>query len=144
VSGSNLILSAQRSARASESLYGLRRLLLVFGVGYPALLFGSLYTTWFVAWAWLGHMPRPGLDDPKYIGLLVDIPYWVTGLLLMGMPGAFLLSVVAVPVLVARQAAPGARFTPGLFALSANFFLWVMALWFLRADPWEVAYWYMD
>ena len=144
MSGSNLILSAQRSARASKSLYGLRRLLLLLGVGYPALLVGSVYTTWLVAWAWLGHMPRPGLDDPKYIGLLVDIPYWVTGLFLMGMPGGFLLSVVAVPVLVARQAAPGARLTPGFFAFSALFFLWVMALWLLRADPWDISLWFFD
>lgn len=56
--------------------------------GYPAFLVTALYGTWITAWCVLGAMPRPSIDDPKYIGFAVDIPYAITGLLMIGFPVA--------------------------------------------------------
>jgi hypothetical protein len=33
----------------------------------PLLLVASLDGQWLLSWAVLGHIPRPSLDDPKYI-----------------------------------------------------------------------------
>ena len=144
MTGSNLVLSSERTKRASARPQRSERLLLLGAYSYPVLVVVSFYLTWFVAWAVLGHMPRPNLDDPKYIGLLVDIPYCVCTLLLMGVPGVMPLSALMAPIALARQAAPGARLARGLIALSALILLWAAALWFLHADPWDVVTWYFD
>ncbi len=33
----------------------------------PVIVLLYLYATWATAWCVLGHLPRPSLDDPKYI-----------------------------------------------------------------------------
>ena len=144
MTGSKLILSSERTARASIRLQGFKKLLLLGAYSYPALYIASLYLTWFVAWASLGHMPRPNLDDPKYIGLLVDIPYFLSMFLLTGVPGAFLLGVLMAPVTAARQAAPGKRFLRWLLALCLLLLLWAVSVLFLMADPWGVSTWIID
>ena len=144
MTGSNLVLSSQRTGGASRRAQRLKKLLLLGAYSYPAFYIASLYLTWFVAWAALGHMPRPNLDDPKYIGLLVDIPYLVTMFLLMGVPMAFLFSVVMAPVAMARQAAPGGRLLRWLLALAVLLLFWAASVWFIQADPWEVGTWFID
>ncbi len=62
---------------------------------YPLVLLASLYLTWFAGWVALGHPPRPSLDDPKYIGLLVDVPYTITMVLLVWAPGAMVTAMLA-------------------------------------------------
>ena len=112
---------------------------------YPALTVASLYLTWLAAWIALGHAPRPSLDDPKFIGLLVDAPYIVTMGMLICAPGAMVLGVGMAPIFVALRAAKGRRrVLLGLIALVALVLLWGAALWILRADPWDVGNWYMD
>lgn len=112
---------------------------------YPVLCVASLYLTWFAAWAALGHAPRPGLDDPKYIGLLVDVPYAVTMGLLNGALGAMLLGVGLTPIAAASRAAKGRRrLVLGLVAPVLLVLLWGATLWFLMADPFDVVTWYAD
>ncbi|MGB2500738.1 MAG: hypothetical protein ACPIA2_13635, partial [Mariniblastus sp.] len=53
---------------------------------YPIWLLGSFYLTWLIAWVQLGHRPRPMLDDPKSIGGIVDIAYYIPGILMTLMP----------------------------------------------------------
>ena len=54
---------------------------------YPIWLLGSFYLTWLIAWFELGHRPRPMLDDSKYSGgILLQIAYYIPGILLMLMP----------------------------------------------------------
>lgn len=112
---------------------------------YPAIFVSSLYLTWFVAWGSLGHAPRPSLDDPKYIGTLVDIPYVVTMALLIGAPGALALGLILTPLVFIRRVAPlGRSVLLGLVATVVLILLWGAALWLLRADPWGVGAWYCD
>ena len=62
---------------------------------YPVWLFLSFYIVWLIGWAELGHRPRPMLDDPKSIGLITSVVYFVPGLLLIAMPVLFCLGMVA-------------------------------------------------
>ena len=51
---------------------------------YPLVFLACLYGQWFLSWYVLGHVPRPSLDDPKYI----DGASWmhpVTSVALMGL-----------------------------------------------------------
>lgn len=132
----------ERTSRLGHKLVGA---LALGAFAYPAILISSLYATWFAAWSALGHAPRPSLDDPKYIGLLVDVPYAVTMAALMGGPAAIVLGLFLVPVMAARRSTGlPRRVLYGLGAVGALALMWVAALWFLRADPWEVVNWYMD
>jgi hypothetical protein len=106
--------------------------------GYPLLLVSSFYSTWIIAWISLGHRPRPMRDDPKHIGIEVDIPYLISGLLLIGIPVAVLLG-LALQLLVARRS----RSQKLLWSLLL-IVLWSLTIAFLRWDPWLVGEWYMD
>lgn len=112
---------------------------------YPVLMLASLYTTWLVAWAVLGHPPRPSLDDPKNISTLVDIPYFVTMFLIIAMPGAMVLAVGLTPL---HFRTPGGskgtivgKTTVALLILAA---LWAVTIAVCRLDPWNVSMWYVD
>jgi hypothetical protein len=64
-------------------------------LSYPAVLVLAFLFTWLAGRVSLGHWPRPSLDDPKFIGPLVDVPYTITGVLLVfGLP-AFAVAVLA-------------------------------------------------
>ena len=122
-------------------------------VFYPIGLLVSLYLTWFTAWAVLGHMPRPNLDDPKYISSLVDIPYAATSVLGTCMPGVFMAGLLGVFVL-GRGLAPSlsaswaksdwGKVRVGFVALGCFVVCWGAAVSFFVADPWDVFGWYMD
>jgi len=112
---------------------------------YPALLVGSLYYTWFVAWAVLGYQPRPSLDDPKYISAIVDIPYAMTMIMFMGFPYAAVIGVVMTPVsLASRIQSKSGLIVATLIGFVLLTVLWCAAIGFLRMDPWRVGTWYMD
>ena len=53
---------------------------------YPVWLASSFYVTWIIAWIVLGHRPRPMLDDPKYIGGVMDLVCAIPLIMAMGFP----------------------------------------------------------
>lgn len=116
-----------------------------FAYAYPVLMLASLYTTWFVAWAVLGHSPRPSLDDPKYISTLVDIPYVLTMLLIIAMPGAMIIGAGLTPLhlrsCTSSKSALVAKTGLAFLILAA---LWAATIAVCRFDPWNVSMWYMD
>ncbi|MFT4538671.1 MAG: hypothetical protein ACI841_001531 [Planctomycetota bacterium] len=120
--------------------------ILVWGIyGYPAILITSLYSTWLAGWVALGHMPRPSLDDPKYISLLVDIPYVLTMGLFMVAPGALILGLCLTPIMVIPRSLN--RYRGGwaaVITLLVLVLMWGATFLFLRADPWDVLNWYGD
>ena len=61
---------------------------------YPAIFLGSLYLTWLLAWASLGHFPRASLDDPRGINSMVLVAHDTTLMLLVGIPVALFLSIL--------------------------------------------------
>jgi len=112
---------------------------------YPMLMLGSLYATWLVAWGVLGHPPRPSLDDPKYISVLVDIPYVLTKILMIAMPGAMVLGAGLTPLyLRSHGSSRGVLVAKTSLALLILAVLWAATIAVCRLDPWNVSMWYMD
>ena len=105
---------------------------------YPTVLVAALYGTWLVAWLVLGHMPRPSIDDPKYISVTVDVAYVFAGLLLVGFPAAAIIG-IAMQLSVAQRS-----WLRRLFCSAVLIVVWGFAIAFLRWDPLLVMEWYMD
>jgi hypothetical protein len=120
------------------SAIGAMRFLRVTAWLYPAILVAAFYATWLVAWLFLGHMPRPSLDDPKSISILVDVPYTLTGLLLVAFPAA------AIAGGVMQLSIPQSSWIRRLLGCSFYVAIWISAISFLRWDPLQVGTWFMD
>ena len=110
---------------------------------YPIWLVSSFYLTWLIAWVQLGHRPRPMLDDPKSVGGILDIAYYVPGVLLLLMP-------ILVPVGLAASffcpinARPGQRHAWRAAFSVLYVVLCAIALLTLRSDPVRVVEWWFD
>jgi cation transport ATPase len=112
---------------------------------YPLIMLGSLYLTWFVAWAVLGHPPRPSLDDPKYISTLVNISYAITKVLIIAAPGALVLGLGLIPLhIAAHTTSKKGLLTKSIVPLLLFAGLWCTTLIITRIDPWNVGKWFMD
>jgi hypothetical protein len=113
---------------------------------YPYLILSSFYATWLAAWCALGHRPRVSLDDPKYIGPVVDAVGAVPVILAeFGIP---LIWFVCAPVMFAVSYWNMAqKKTPpwnGTLQLLVPLFAWLSAYAILRGDPGWVIEWYFD
>ena len=97
--------------------------------------------TWIAARFSLGHWPRPYFDDPKTLGIWVDIPYAVTyAFLNVGLP-TFPLVIVAlfcVALWKPEQRRPLAATAASALLLAG------LVLAFLRWDPFHIADWFAD
>ncbi len=112
---------------------------------YPVLLLASLYATWLTAWCALGHRPRPSLDDPKFISSVVDVPHFLTWLLLTGFLPALLICLALVLAECARSLPLGKDRAARVAALiGVPTLLWASAFVVLRQDPGQVLYWFFD
>jgi hypothetical protein len=110
---------------------------------YPVWLVGSFYLTWIIAWAQLGHRPRPMLDDPKSVGGILDIAYYVPGILVMLMPVLAPIGLAAsffCPITTRRDLRHALR---AAFAILYVVFC-AIALLTLRSDPGRVVEWWFD
>ena len=122
---------------------GLVDVLNPFAVTRPVWLLGSFYSTWLIAWIQLGHLPRPMLDDPKSIGGVMEIAYFVSGILVMTMP-------VLTPIgLIASFFCPISTRRTARYALKAALAvlyvaLCALVLLTLRTDPGRVVEWWFD
>ena len=83
-------------------------------------------------------MPRPSLDDPKSISVLVDVPYILTGLIFVAFPAA------AIAGALMLLSIPQHSWVRRLFGCSLYVVIWVAAISFLRWDPLQVGTWFMD
>ncbi len=103
----------------------------------PAVVVVYLHATWVIAWCVLGHCPRPWLDDPKRISLVVEVPYVmfafsiIYGWVICACTG-FLLTAVC----CARRSNPR--------PFMALPFAWLAGYIALTWDPLGVLDWYMD
>jgi hypothetical protein len=108
---------------------------------WPAIVVAAFYLTWFAAWAALGRRPRPSIDDPKTISILVDAPYFTTGVLFVTSPAAVICGLAAI---VAHDRARRSL-TFWTVVRSVLFLaLWGGAIVLLRWDPFDVMNWFMD
>lgn len=110
-------------------------------LSYPLVLLLAFLGTWLAGRASLGHWPRPSLDDPKSIGAWVDVPYTITGLLLVvGLP-AFIIAVLA---LLYRAYCDEALRRRLLLVSALSIACMVATILVLRWDPLGVVAWYAD
>ena len=108
---------------------------------YPVVLVASFYATWAIAWVMLGHMPRPSLDDPKYISGWVILPYCISMVLLIAFPTALGGGVIWTVWSGVQRKFRGLTTASAFTLLMA---VWIAAITFLRIDPWRVGDWFMD
>jgi len=110
---------------------------------YPVWLAGSFYLTWLTAWLFLGHPPRPMLDDPVSISRIVDGLYFLTGLLIMGMPGLCPAGLVA-SFLMPLGKSPRTQMLSRTALVGGYLVLCVSCIVLLRSDPLRVVEWWFD
>jgi hypothetical protein len=121
----------------AENMKALR----AYVLSYPGVLLLAFFATWLAGRVSLGHWPRPSLDDPKFIGAWVDVPYTITGLLLVvGLP-AFAIAVLG---LLYRAYCDETRRKSLLFVSVLSTVCMVATILVLRWDPLGVVAWYMD
>ena len=113
----------------------------LFVLTYPVALPLAFIRTWCVGRLCLGYWPRPSLDDPKSIGLWVDIPYChAMGLLMVGLPafGA------GVGYLLYRAFRDRDRRRALLLQSAFSTVALITSILVLRQDPLGVVTWFMD
>jgi len=120
-----------------EAMIALR----LYALAYPVVLPLAFLGTWVAGRLQLGYWPRPSLDDPKSIGLWVDVPYlWTMALLVIGLP----LFAGAVLGLLGQAWVDRARRVNCLVCGGLALVGLVAAVSWLRWDPLGVVNWYMD
>jgi len=119
----------------------IRRCILV----YPVLLPAALYGTWLIAGLSLGRWPRPSIDDPKYINMVVSCAHSFA--LFLGTVGLLIYAVLAVFALgwgllrCILKRPHGMRLAVYAFL---SMVLLVVAIRFVYWDPLSVFNWFMD
>ncbi len=112
---------------------------------YPITAIICLYTAWLAAWIHVGHRPRNTFDDPKYLGLWVEIPYKLTYLHLLNHKEALkycsILVLLNICYWFIDRKSRGIELAILLFAPAV---LWLMFFLLLGWDPGGVLEWYMD
>jgi hypothetical protein len=114
-------------------------------LAYPVLLPAALYVTWVIARLSLGRWPRPSVDDPKYINMVVSCAHsFVAYLLGFGLPIFVVLAVFALGwgLLRCILKRPHGMRLAGFACLSMM--LMVLSICFLYWDPLSVANWFVD
>ncbi|MEY2546579.1 MAG: hypothetical protein QOG48_1696 [Verrucomicrobiota bacterium] len=117
------------------------RAIRIYTLGYPFALVAALFATWFTARVSLGHWPRPSVDDPKQIGGWFDVPYTITGILLIPGLVAFIVAVAALVYRAYRRPLERSRL---LTTAVVSVLLMVAADLYLRWDPLRIGDWFMD
>lgn len=113
----------------------------IFALSYPVVLPLAFMVTWLAGRISLGHWPRPSLDDPKFIGGWVDLPYAVTGCLVVAGLPAFLGAVAGMLVMAVRDMIRRKRW---LVESAVSISGMTIAVSLLRWDPFGIVACYFD
>jgi len=89
----------------------------------------------------LGRAPLPSRDDPMSISPWLTIPYYLTGLLMVGFPVAIVGGLLTLAWLKTMRRI--SRLLTMVLLLSFAG-VWAASISFLRWDPLDVVNWYMD
>lgn len=106
--------------------------------GYPVLLWGSMIVPWLCAWAILGHMPRPSVDDPKDV---LGLFYSLTLLPILIMPIAMVAALYHSFTLLMTRSGSRVAAVAQVVVLVAY---WVASIWICRLDPLGITSWLAD
>ncbi len=117
------------------------RAIRIYALSYPFALVAAFFATWFAARWSLGHWPRPSIDDPKQIGGWFDVPYTITGILLVAGFPAFIVAVAALVYRACRASPERVRL---LTTAAVSVLFMIAAFLYLRWDPLRIGDWFMD
>lgn len=109
---------------------------------YPVCAASCFYATWLVAWFCLGHLPRPMLDDPKYIGGAMDVAYPLSVIVVSSVPLLTPIGFVASFFSPMRVIKNGVQQGFVLAAIYVAVCVTLVAL--VRHDPGRVIEWWID
>ena len=120
----------------------IRRCILV----YPVLLPAALYVTWLIAGLSLGRWPRPSIDDPDSINMVVSCArsFVLFFLVMVGLPTYAVLAVFSLGWGLLRcilKRPHGMRLAVCAFL---SMVLLVVAIRFVYWDPLSVFNWFLD
>lgn len=121
---------------------GIKLIVWLVAFFHPVLVVLSVYVSWFVAWACLGHKPRPSLDDPTLIGGAMDLAYLVSALALLSAPllaPLCFISSFLCPLRLSKN--PSLQC---LFLICIYFALCFASIATVTRDPGGVFYWWFD
>ena len=104
---------------------------------HPLLLPIALYATWITAYATLGRVPRPSLDDPAQIGGAVDIVGFVAAILIYHWQ---ITTIISIAVLLCLPLAAVTLMRTFLTMTG----LYLLTWWLFETDPGSVACWFYD
>ncbi len=108
---------------------------------YPVLWLVYAHLVWIVAWAFIGHMPRWSLDDPKQISPIVSLLCGVAMITLVGVPIAPLIGIIAT---VRYYRLRRARTGLGILIQSGVIAIWFGVIVLARVDPLGAVDWLFD
>ncbi len=109
---------------------------------FPVIGVSCFYLSWFVAWMVLGHQPRPMVDDPKSIGGLMDIAYFISIV-------AFLSAPILAPIgFIASFVCPfpsfGKQRMRCAILVAVYLGICITILLTIKADPGRAIEWWLD
>jgi hypothetical protein len=107
-----------------------------FALACAALPVVLLYGQWLLSWVMLGHMPRPSMDDPKFI----DGASWMHPITFFGFVALIPTAITAVGA-IAWYAAAG---RPRTLDLAWRAAIVGAAFGLVFWDPFHVAVWWLD
>jgi len=106
---------------------------------YPLVLLTALFGTWLLAFAEIGAMPIPNINDPKSLDYLRQTyAREITLVLLTGAPGAAVAGLMA-QFLVFRRSLKRRMIFACLLV-----FTWVACFSILRYEPFDILVWFFD
>jgi hypothetical protein len=131
-----------RSARALPR--SLRHPCLLLAM-YPILTAVCCYGTWIVAASFIGHWPKPSIDDPKSINFAVDLMSAVALALALIMPLVLFVNVAALIIEGIFRIRSQRHLVWGwLDLIVISVVCWFAGFIALRIDPPHVVNWLMD
>ena len=107
---------------------------------YPLAATALLYSEWLLAGWSLGHIPRPALDDPKYIAGSRWLHIFTWPVVVGMVPAAVAALVLTAAFIRVNQL----NFTHALVRTCVVMAPWVLLFLLLHWDPGNVLYWFLD
>jgi hypothetical protein len=109
---------------------------------YPLLLLLAVYGGWLLAWAHMGHRPRPFIDDPRFgDAVLVATAAPVVTVYFAAGP-VLLLHWALVAAVSFRPSTPDNPLARKVAIAGGAILLWAVAFLLLTADPGGVVRWW--
>jgi hypothetical protein len=104
----------------------------------------SLYLFWLIGWFYLGHAPRPSLDDPRGLASRITGPMEVLLIGVLGLPVSILSNLLLTALSAEWEWGPDHCTAYDFAPMSGMGLAWLGVASLLALDPLSVFGWLMD